>query len=55
MTEGEELMGQAQRRRVYVPRDAAALAVGADAVAAALAGHADVVRTGRAACTGWNR
>jgi formate dehydrogenase iron-sulfur subunit len=32
--------------RVFVPRDAAALAVGADEVAAALAGHADVVRTG---------
>ena len=32
--------------RVYVPRDAAALAVGADEVAAALVGHADVVRTG---------
>jgi formate dehydrogenase iron-sulfur subunit len=32
--------------RVSVPRDAAALALGADAVAAALAGHADVVRTG---------
>jgi formate dehydrogenase iron-sulfur subunit len=32
--------------RVFVPRDAAALAVGADAVAAALAGHADIVRTG---------
>ncbi len=32
--------------RVFVPRDAAALAMGADAVAAALAGHADVVRTG---------
>ncbi len=32
--------------RVFVPRDAAALAVGADAVAAALNGHADVVRTG---------
>jgi formate dehydrogenase iron-sulfur subunit len=32
--------------RVFVPGDAAALAVGADAVAAALAGHADVVRTG---------
>ncbi|HEY4041408.1 MAG TPA: hypothetical protein VGM32_06140, partial [Rhodopila sp.] len=32
--------------RVFVPRDAAALAVGADAVAAALADHADVVRTG---------
>jgi formate dehydrogenase iron-sulfur subunit len=32
--------------RVFVPRDAAALAVGADDVAAALAGHADVVRTG---------
>ena len=29
-----------------MPADAAALAVGADAVAAALAGHADVVRTG---------
>ncbi|WP_413788633.1 NADH-ubiquinone oxidoreductase-F iron-sulfur binding region domain-containing protein [Rhodopila sp.] len=32
--------------RVFVPRDAAALAVGADAVAAALAPHAQVVRTG---------
>ncbi len=32
--------------RVFVPRDAAALALGADAVAAALAGHAAVVRTG---------
>ena len=32
--------------RVFVPRDAAALAVGADAVAAALAPHATVVRTG---------
>jgi formate dehydrogenase iron-sulfur subunit len=32
--------------RVYVPRDAASLAVGADAVAAALADHAAVVRTG---------
>ena len=32
--------------RVFVPRDAAALAVGAEAVAAALARHADVVRTG---------
>jgi formate dehydrogenase iron-sulfur subunit len=32
--------------RVFVPRDAAALAVGADAVAAALAPHAEVVRTG---------
>ena len=32
--------------RIFVPRDAAALAVGADDVAAALAGHADVVRTG---------
>src|ERR1700712_1751610 len=32
--------------RIFVPRDAAALAVGADEVAAALAGHADVVRTG---------
>ena len=32
--------------RIFVPRDAAALAVGADEVAIALAGHADVVRTG---------
>jgi formate dehydrogenase iron-sulfur subunit len=32
--------------RIFVPCDAAALAVGADDVAAALAGHADVVRTG---------
>jgi formate dehydrogenase iron-sulfur subunit len=32
--------------RVFVPRDAAALAVGADAVAAALADHADITRTG---------
>ncbi|MBN8871658.1 MAG: formate dehydrogenase [Rhodospirillales bacterium] len=32
--------------RVFVPRDAAALALGADAVAAALAPHATVVRTG---------
>ena len=32
--------------RVFVPRDAAALAVGADEVAAALAGHADIIRTG---------
>jgi formate dehydrogenase iron-sulfur subunit len=32
--------------RVFVPRDAAALAVGAEAVAAALSGYADVVRTG---------
>jgi formate dehydrogenase iron-sulfur subunit len=32
--------------RVFVPRDAASLALGADAVAAALAGHASVVRTG---------
>jgi formate dehydrogenase iron-sulfur subunit len=32
--------------RVFVPRDAAALAVGADEVAMALAGHADIVRTG---------
>jgi len=32
--------------RVFVPRDAAALAVGADGVAAALTGHADIVRTG---------
>jgi formate dehydrogenase iron-sulfur subunit len=32
--------------RVFVPRDAAALAVGAEAVAAALSGHADIVRTG---------
>jgi formate dehydrogenase iron-sulfur subunit len=32
--------------RVFVPRDAAALAVGADQVAAALAPHATVIRTG---------
>ncbi len=32
--------------RVFVPRDAAALAVGAEAVAKALAEHANVVRTG---------
>jgi formate dehydrogenase iron-sulfur subunit len=32
--------------RIFVPGDAAALAVGADDVAAALAPHADVVRTG---------
>jgi formate dehydrogenase iron-sulfur subunit len=32
--------------RIFVPRDAAALAVGADDVAAALAEHADVARTG---------
>mgnify|MGYP005810237721 CR=1 FL=1 len=32
--------------RVFVPRDAAALALGADRVAAALAPHAQVVRTG---------
>ena len=32
--------------RIFVPRDAAALAVGADDVAAALAPHADIVRTG---------
>jgi len=32
--------------RVFVPGDAAALAVGADEVAAALGGHAEVVRTG---------
>ncbi len=32
--------------RIFVPRDAAALAVGADDVATALAEHADVVRTG---------
>lgn len=32
--------------RIFVPRDAAALALDADAVAAALAGHAAVVRTG---------
>jgi formate dehydrogenase iron-sulfur subunit len=32
--------------RVFVPRDAAALALGADAVAAALGAHATVVRTG---------
>jgi formate dehydrogenase iron-sulfur subunit len=32
--------------RVFVPRDAAALALGADEVAVALADHADIVRTG---------
>jgi formate dehydrogenase iron-sulfur subunit len=32
--------------RVFVPCDAAALAVGANEVAAALAGHADIIRTG---------
>jgi formate dehydrogenase iron-sulfur subunit len=32
--------------RIFVPRDAAALALGADAVAAALAPHAAIVRTG---------
>jgi formate dehydrogenase iron-sulfur subunit len=32
--------------RIFVPRDAAALALGADAVATALASHATVVRTG---------
>jgi len=32
--------------RIFVPKDAAALALGADAVAAALADHATVVRTG---------
>jgi formate dehydrogenase iron-sulfur subunit len=32
--------------RVYVPRDAAALALGADEVASALTGHAEIVRTG---------
>jgi formate dehydrogenase iron-sulfur subunit len=32
--------------RVFIPRDAAALALGADAVAAALAGHAAITRTG---------
>ena len=32
--------------RIFVPRDVAALAVGADDVAEALAGHANVVRTG---------
>jgi len=32
--------------RIFVPRDVAALAVGADDVAAALVGHADIVRTG---------
>ena len=32
--------------QIFVPRDAAALALGADAVAAALAPHATVVRTG---------
>jgi formate dehydrogenase iron-sulfur subunit len=32
--------------RIFVPRDAAALAVGADEVATALTGHAEIVRTG---------
>ena len=32
--------------RVFVPKDAAALAVGAEAVAAALTSHANVIRTG---------
>ncbi len=32
--------------RIFVPKDAAALALGADEVAAALAGHATIVRTG---------
>jgi formate dehydrogenase iron-sulfur subunit len=32
--------------RLFIPRDAAALALGADAVAAALATHAPIVRTG---------
>ena len=32
--------------RVFVPKDAAALAVGADDVANALTGHADITRTG---------
>ena len=32
--------------RVFVPRDAAALAVGADEVTAALEDHADIIRTG---------
>ncbi len=32
--------------RIFVPRDVAALAVGADDVAEALVGHADLVRTG---------
>jgi formate dehydrogenase iron-sulfur subunit len=32
--------------RVFVPRDAAALALGAEEVAAALSGYADVIRTG---------
>ena len=32
--------------RVFVPRDAAALAVGADEVAASLQNHADITRTG---------
>ncbi len=31
---------------VFVPKDAAALALGADAVARALAPHADIVRIG---------
>src|ERR1700744_2572443 len=32
--------------RIFVPRDAAALAAGAEAVASALQGHAEIVRTG---------
>jgi len=32
--------------RIFIPRDVAALALGADDVAAALAGHAEIVRTG---------
>src|SRR3954453_6840756 len=44
MTQGG--MTQGGMTRVFVPRDAAALALGAEAVAAALVGHAEVVRTG---------
>jgi len=41
---------------VYIPRDAAALALGADAVVAALAQPGvKIVRTVRAACSGWSR
>src|SRR4051812_1401055 len=44
MTQGGTTQGG--MTRVFVPRDAAALALGAEAVAAALVGHAEVVRTG---------
>ena len=48
--------------RIFVPRDAGAVAVGADEVALALAQAAgkrgvvaEIVRTGSRACTGWSR